>query len=235
MTPPPGLGADERAAEAEPYARVMLRPIATPLTVGFLALAVASFVMAGLELSWVDPIADGNAVGLAVLCFAVPTQLVAAVYGFLARDVVASTGMAVLAGTWLAVGGLTFTGVPGRPSGALGLLLVAAGAALVVPAVVGLSSKVVASAVLFMASLRFLVTGAYELSGSAGWQTAAGALGLATSLVALYAAAAYELESAKRRTILPTGRRGRGRVSVAGHFTDEIDGIQHEAGVRQQL
>ena len=47
-----------------PQVRVTLRPIATPLSLGFLALAAASFVMSGLELAWVNPATSWTTVGL---------------------------------------------------------------------------------------------------------------------------------------------------------------------------
>jgi uncharacterized protein len=63
-----------------------------------------------------------------------PLQLVASVFGFLARDVVAGTGMGILAGTWLAVGLILLTGEPGSTSDALGLFLLIAAVAMLVPA-----------------------------------------------------------------------------------------------------
>lgn len=223
------------AKHAPPYARVVLRPIATPLSLGFLGLGVASFVEAGLELRWIDPTTNWKTVGLLVMAFAVPLQSVSAVFGFLARDAVTATGMGIVAGSWLGLGAATYTGTPGSPSGAVGLLLLASATALVVPAAAGVSSKILASVVLGTAAIRFYLTGAYELSGSPTWRVAAGVCGLVLSGIALYAALAFELESTQRRTMLPTGRRGRGREALAGDFPEEVEGLQHEAGVRQQL
>src|SRR4051794_279519 len=66
-------------------ARVVLRPIATPLPLGFLALGVATFSFAALQLQWI-PSSEGHTIALAVLVLTVPLQLLAAVMGFLARD-----------------------------------------------------------------------------------------------------------------------------------------------------
>ena len=73
-----------------------------------------------------------------------------------------------------------------------------------------------------LAAVRFLVTGGYHLTGSAGWKSAAGWVGLLLGLLALYAALALELEASHRRTVLPLGRRS----------PAEPDG---EPGVRPQL
>jgi succinate-acetate transporter protein len=81
---------------------VFLRPLANPLPLGFLALAGATLLVSGLQLEWLQP-SDGMDVALILTAFVFPLQLVASVFGFLARDVVAGTGMGILAGTWLAV------------------------------------------------------------------------------------------------------------------------------------
>lgn len=223
------------AVPSRPNARVVLRPVATPLTLGFLTLAAASFVVSGLELSWVNPATNWAAVGLVILTFVVPLQLISAVFGFLARDPVASAGMGILAGTWLAVGAVTYTGAPTMTSGAVGLLLLASASALLVPAAAGLSSKIAASAVLITAALRFYLTGVYELTDGAAWRLAAGVAGLVLTAVAGYTALAFELEGAHLRTVLPVGRRGRGRDALAGDFASQVRDVHHEAGVRQQL
>ena len=88
--------------------RVMLRPIASPLPLGFLALAVGTFTIAGVQLSCI-PVAQSPDAGLAVLTFVVPLQLVRVIYGFLARDPAASTGMALQAGGWFSIGLAAYT------------------------------------------------------------------------------------------------------------------------------
>jgi hypothetical protein len=213
----------------------VLRPLATPLALGFLALAIASFTVSGLQLQWIAPGPNWSTIGLLVLALAVPLQSVSAVLGFLTRDPVAGTGMGVLAGTWLALGASTYTSPTPTPSPAVGLLLVASSFALLVPTVAGAGGKLLASMVMAGAAVRFGVTGAYEISGTADWRIAAGIAGLCLSLLALYAAFAFEIEGVAKRTILPTGRHGRGREALAGSFAEEIAQVQHEAGVRQQL
>jgi hypothetical protein len=88
--------------------------------------------------------------------------------------------MGVLATTWLSVGLITLTGAPGSFSDPLGLLLLVAAAAMVIPAVGALGAKGVATVVLFTTALRFATTGVYELPGtragatppaSSGWSS----------------------------------------------------------------
>ena len=139
--------------------RVMLRPVASPLPLGLLALAVGTFTIAGVQLSWIS-LAQSPDAGLAVLTFVVPLQMVSFVYGFLARDPAASTGMALQAGGWFSIGLATYTGRPGQASPALGLVLLGAATVLLVPAVTASLSKVLAAVVMMLTSLRFYLTGA---------------------------------------------------------------------------
>jgi succinate-acetate transporter protein len=198
---------------------VFIRPVANPLPLGVLALGAATLLVSGLQLEWLEP-TDGAQVGMILVAFVFPLQLVVSVFGFLARDVVAGTGMGILAGTWVSAGLVLLTGAPGSTSDALGLLLLFAAAAMLVPAAAASTGKLVAFAVLATTALRFAVTGAYELTTADGWKTAAGVVGLVLCVLAVYAALAMALEDVLDRTVLPIGRRG------------PIDG---EPGVRPQL
>src|SRR3954468_5372131 len=115
--------------------RIMLRPLANPLPLGFLALGAGTLVVAGLQLEWVS-LTEGRSVALILLAFVFPLQLLASVLGFLARDVVAGTGMGLLSATWLVTALVTLDAAPGSTDAALGLLLVFSSAALIIPAVV---------------------------------------------------------------------------------------------------
>lgn len=224
---------DERQ-QAEAMTRVFLRPIASPLALGFLALATGTFALAGLQLSWISAAQSPDA-GLAVLGFTVPLQVASFLYGFLARDSAAATGMALQAGGWLAIGLVTYTSPPGRVSGGLGLILLGAGTVLLVPALTAAQTKLLAAAVMALTSVRFFLTAAYELSGSAAWQTAAGIAGLVLAVVAVYAGLAFELEDSRKQTLLPTLRRGPARTALTGDLADQATGAVRDAGVRQRL
>jgi succinate-acetate transporter protein len=207
--------------------------VATPLPLGFLALFSATTSLAVVQLHWV-PDTAGRPVALAALALTVPLQLVAAVTGFLARDPVASTGMGVLAGTWAAVGLATLTSAPGSTSPGLGTVLVMSGLAMLVPAVAG-RHKVVASAVMGLSALRFLVTGAAHLGGSDAVMTAAGWVGLLLGAVSLYAAAAFELEGVGGRVVLPLARRGDAAEAVTPGTAPLRGDREPEPGIRPQL
>jgi succinate-acetate transporter protein len=218
----------------ERAARIVLRPIGNPLPLGFLALAAGTVVLSALQLGWLAT-PEGRDVALILVAFVVPLQLVAAIFGFLARDVVAGTGMGVLAGTWLSIGLVMLTSEPGATSDPLGLLLVMSALAMLVPAAASASGKLVPMTVLLVTSLRFATAGLFQLTDSAAWKDVTGVVGLLLAGIAVYAAAAMALEDAQRRTVLPVGRRGAGRSSLHGNLDAQVERIEREAGVREQL
>ena len=89
-----------------PVTRIVVRPIASPLTLGVPRPGGGHLTVAGLELRWVAA-GQANYAGLAVLALVFPLQAVSSVFGFLARDIIAGTGTGLLAGGWLVIGLLT--------------------------------------------------------------------------------------------------------------------------------
>jgi succinate-acetate transporter protein len=226
----------ERAAREELVSRtrITLRPIAGPLALGFFGLAAATFVMSGIQLGWVEP-TEAKQVAICILAFTVPLQFTASLFGFLARDGVAATGMGLLSGIWAAVAIVTLTGKPGSTSDALGLFLLVAGAAMWAPASSAAAAKLVPALVLSTAGLRFIVTGLFELTSNEGLENAAGVIGLLLAAFAVYAAYAAEFEDVLERPVLPLGRRGKGERAVKGTYAQQIADVANEPGVRQQL
>ena len=226
----------EKAAREELVSRtcITLRPIAGPLALGFFGLAAATFVMSGLQLGWVAAV-EGKQVALCILAFTVPLQFTASLFGFLARDGVAATGMGLLSAIWAVVGLVTFTGRPGSTSDALGLFLLLTGVAMWAPASSATASKLVPALVLATAGLRFVVTGLYQLTSNEAWEDTAGVIGLLLAGLAVYAAYAAEFEDVLKRPLLPLGRRGKGEEAVKGTYAQQIANVAHEPGVRQQL
>ena len=214
-------------------ARVVLRPIGSPLPLGFLGLFVATLSFSSVQLGWV-PASQGGTVALAALGLTVPVQLIASVFGFLARDPVAGTGMGILAGTWATAGLATITSPPGATSPGLGVVLLCAGAAMLVPAAAG-RQKTVAAAVMTLSALRFGLTGIAEINGAASWMTTAGWTGVLLAALSLYAALAFELEGTDHRDVVPLWRRGAAASAVRDDEAAQLSDVAHEPGVRKQL
>jgi len=230
----PAIDRDGPPPPPESFTRVTLRPIAGPLTLGFGALAVATVVVAGLQLGWI-PADETASVALILLAAVVPAQLLTSTLGYLARDGVAGAGMGTLAGTWAAIGLILLTSDPGSTGHAPGLLLLVAAAVMLIPAAGAAMGKFVPAAVLATTAIRFALTGIWELTGGNDWKIASAIVGLILGALAIYAAAALGLEDVAKRTVLPLGRHGEGAKAAAGDIRDQIAGIAHEPGVRQQL
>lgn len=237
----PGEG--QLRAAPEPYrpgddqlraTRVFVRPIAGPLPLGFLGLAGDTIVVAGQELGWISH-ADTVHAGIIMIIFAPLLQLIACVFGFLARDATAATGMGVLAVAWGSIGAVILTSRPGATSHALGTLLFLAGAAVLISAGTAAMYKLVPAIVMAFTGLRFIITGVHEFVPGAGWRIAAGVFGVALGFVAVYGAASLEIEGMRRSPLLPTLRRGEGRHALDGELSEQVNEIAAEAGVRKQL
>jgi succinate-acetate transporter protein len=224
-----------RVPRSEERPQIVLRPIATPLPLGFVALAVGTLVLAPLQLGWLQD-NETDQVAFVLLGFTAPLQATACIVGFRARDAVAATGMGVLAGTWTVVGVTLLTSTPGSTSDALGVMLLGTAAALAIPAL-SASRKPVAAAVLGTATLRFALTGAAQLTASQFWMQVAGWVGLALALLAWYAAAAFQFEAVQHRTVLPLLRRQNAEHSNDSRpqTPDLSQQVVDEPGVRSQL
>jgi succinate-acetate transporter protein len=226
----PGYGDGSQAVHAS---RVFLRPLANPLSLGFLGLAFATIMLSSTQLGWA-PSDESHLVAIGVLVFAVPLQFVSCIYGFLVRDTVCATGIGVQAGMWAAIGTAQLVSPPGSTTTALGLMLVMGAVTLAMPASGATRSTLLAAAVLYATAARWALTAAYELSSSSAWETAAGAMGVLLAALALYASLAFEIEDQQRRTVLPTLRRGPGQKAMTAPLAEQVANVANEAGVRKQ-
>ncbi|MDX6481070.1 MAG: uncharacterized protein QOG85_1580 [Gaiellaceae bacterium] len=215
--------------------RVVVRPIGSPVSVGFLGLGAASFVLAGLQFGWVGP-TEGKKVALVLIAFAFGSQILAGILSFLARDGLTATAMTELGLVWLVVGLTLYTSTPGSQSRALGLFLLFAAASMAMTAATMSTAKLVPALIFAMAALRFLLTGLFELTSDTAWEHATAGVGLALTLLALYAAFAAELEDTLHKSVLPLGRRGDAKEAVTRDtLYEQVKDAHTEPGVRSKL
>ncbi|MFF5125932.1 GPR1/FUN34/YaaH family transporter [Streptomyces syringium] len=211
--------------------RIQLRPIASPMPLGFYAVAIASTVVGCLQLGVFE---DGSqrAVAFAILP-AFVLQLLVALLAFGARDVLAATLMSCFSGMWLATSLVLALQPPGGTR-VLGVLyavfslfaLMAAGVA---------ARKRALWLVLCVAVPRFAVAAAHQLTGVSWLGTASGALGLLLAAVAMYTAFALLLEDMRGVEVLPVGRGGPARAAVEGDLAVQLRDLERQAGVRRTL
>jgi hypothetical protein len=177
---------------------VTFRPLGNPLPLGFLGLAGGTLVLSGLQLRWVDT-AETTEVGVILLVFPFTLQLITSIFGFLRRETPVGMGMGVLAGTWASIALVKLTSAPGAASDALGLLLLASAAGLVLASgAAGASGTLVPAAVLGTAAVRFGLTALYQL-GVSGLRTTDGIVGLVLAAAALGGAGWLALDDVRGR------------------------------------
>jgi hypothetical protein len=189
---------------------VLLRPLGSPVALGLAGLTAASLVVSGVELGWIAA-AERHHVALILLAFPFPLQFVACLIAFWARDGIAGTALGVLSTSWLATAVVWLSSPPAAVSGALGLLLLAAGALLGGAGAVGARGNRLPGAIFVVEGVRFVLAAIHELGAGSAWQDAAGGVGLAVVALAGSAMIASLLREAA------------------------VDGIAGEAGVRSHL
>jgi len=217
-----------------PQVRVTVRPYGSVVPLGFLAFGVGMFLFAAYDAPWVKP-TEGHTIGLMLVTFVAPLELVAAVIAFLARDTLAGVALGLFAGSWLLTGFATIESTPGQLSAAQGYFLIAFSIAIVLLASVAWLGQPLIAAVLTLSVVRGVLTAVYQLGGGAGWNHVAGWLALAIFCIAMYTGVAFLLEDAKGVAILPLGRRGASREAIEGDLAAQLQGLGDEPGVRKHL
>jgi succinate-acetate transporter protein len=106
---------------------------------------------------------------------------------------------------------------------------------MLLPALGASFGKMVPAVVLAFAALRFATSGVYQLNGSTTWEHISGWIGVVLGVLAIYAALAALLENVRGRTVLPLGRRQKGKMAAEGGFAEQVIDVTHEPGVRSQL
>jgi len=221
-------------AQAADRTTIMLRPIASPQPLGFLAFAVGMVLTAMLSLG-VVPGADGHQVAVLLLTFTGPLQLLAAVFAFLARDVGAGTAFGLFGGTWVSTGTTQLMAPEGSSSPVTAVFFAALALVALLLAVGARPGRPALTVLLVLSAVRLVVLAVYEATGSSALDRAAGVVGSVIALASLYGALALLLEDGEGRLVLPTGRRGRARESFEGDVEAQLAGLESEAGVRNQL
>ncbi|MFF2614032.1 GPR1/FUN34/YaaH family transporter [Kitasatospora sp. NPDC058046] len=223
-----GTGAEP---DAHAMTRITLRPIASPMPLGFFTVAISSVVTSSLQLGLIDG-ANRQAVALTVFS-AFVLQLLVSILAFGARDVIAATLMGGFAGAWLANGLVTSTDAHGGAQvlGVMNLVFTIFAALMASVA----KPKKVLWLLLLVAVPRYFVAGVYGLSGAAWLGHAAGALGMLLAAVAMYAAYALMLEELRGREALWIGRSGPVRDAMHAGLADQLNRLEQQAGVRRTL
>lgn len=224
----------EQNGDVQAHFRVMLRPIASSLPLGFFAFTVGTVMLTAIELSWV-PVAQDAQIAILVLAFVVPLEALSGLFAFLARDSGAATGLTTLSAAWAATSIDLMHGPPGALSRPLAIFLLTLTTLMLVMSATAVTGKPLFGLLLLIGGCRFALTGVYQATGNTAVEHAAGWLGVPLAVFALYGGLALLLEEGYQRMVLPLGRRGRARSSMEGSFAHQIQQTEQEPGVRRQL
>lgn len=218
----------------EENVRIVVRPFASALPLGFFSFAIGMLLLGGLANGWLHA-SDQHTVGLLLAAFVFPLEAVAVVIAFLARDTFGATGLGMFSTSWLALGLADLTSPAGQLSRAVGLMDFGFGFAVTVLAIAAFMGKPLIGAVMSLAAVRVAFAGVHEFGGPSALWTAAGWLGVAIFGLAVYGGLAFLLEDVLQQEVLPVLRAGSSRHSVEGDLHEQLRGIGREAGVRHTL
>jgi uncharacterized protein len=217
-----------------PHVRIVVKPYASALPLGFFSFGIGMLLLAASGVGWISP-SEGKTVGTLLATFVFPLEFLAAVIAFLARDTLAAAALGLFAGSWLAIGMLLREAQPGALSRGLAWYLVAFGIVIASLAIAAAAGKPVLSVILSLACLRAALAAAYEFGAGRGWERAGGWVALVIFAAAMYGGLAFLLEEVHGRTVLPIVRRGGSRDAIEGDLSEQLRGLADEPGVRHTL
>lgn len=219
----------------ERVTRVVLRPIGSPLPLGFFAFGIGSALLS-FQQFMIVPASDSRSLLILLAVFVFPLQLLSSIFAFLSREPLAATLLALLAFSWPANTLTTLLGGPGAESSpTVALFYFCISAVLLLLAVPALTAKPVLGAVAALAVARYALLGATTLTGAPLLARFSGGVGFAIFGLALYGGLALVCEDVAHRTVLPFPRFGEARRALETDLLDQAQTVAQEAGVRRQL
>ena len=217
----------------EDHTRIFLRPIGSGLPLGFFSFGLGMLLLGCFATGWI-PVAEQKDVGMLLMSFVFPLELVATIVAFLARDTLGATTLGLFTTSWLALGWADLEAVPGAKSVTVGVYLFGFATVVFLLALMSTLGKPFFTLLLLVASSRMMLAGVFEAGGGHGWETAAGAVAIGLTVLAFYGGCALALEDAYQRELLPLFRRGGAARAFEG-FEAQLERLEAEPGVRQQL
>jgi len=216
-----------------PQVRVVVRPYGSVVPLGFFAFGIGMLLLACQAIGWI-PVDEQKSVGMILMSFVFPLELVATIFAFLARDTLGATTMGLFTTSWLTLGWSQVSSPPGQISVTMGIYLFGFSTAIFLLALLSTLGKPFFTLLLLTSVGRQVLAGIYQIGGSRELDRIAGGIGLALCGLAMYGGTALGLEDARRREVLPLFRRG-GATEAFHGFEAQLDRLESEAGVRQQL
>jgi succinate-acetate transporter protein len=214
--------------------RIVVRPYASALPIGFFAFGIGMLLLGGLANGWLHP-SDRHTVGLLLAAFVFPLEFIAATFAFLSRDTFGATGLGLFSSSWLALGLADLSASQDSLSRAVGLYEFGFAFAVVLLALAAMTGKPLIGAIMLVAATRSALAGVHEWGGPTWAWTTAGWLAVAIFAAAVYGGLAFLLEDVQKKAVLPVFRRGASKESLEGDLNSQLSQLGDEAGVRQTL
>ena len=218
----------------DPRVSIFVRPLGSPVVLGFFAFAVGMFMLGVQSLHWVNG-SEYDTVGFVLIAFVFPLELIAGIIAFFTRDTLAATVLSLFATSWLLLGLLLATSPPHELSHAAGFYLFVFSSATLSLAIVAVMGKPLFALLLTLSTARAILAGIHEFSGGQTVNGAAGVVALTLCAIAVYGGLALLFEDVLQQTRLPVFRRGAARTAMEGDLGAQLRRLEGEAGVRQQL
>jgi succinate-acetate transporter protein len=221
--------------------RVVVQPIAAPSILGLFGFASATFMVSTHMAGWYGtPVSPLYLFPFAAM-FGGVAQFLAGMWSYRARDGLGTAMHGMWGSFWIAygilfllvaVGAIT---VPARGAfPELGYWFLTLSAITIAGAVAATGESLGLFSVLAVLAVGAALAAVHYLVGGTGWLNAAGWVLFASSVLAYYTAAAFLLEGAFGRTVLPLGKPFRREANIPGERATEVTGFPHgEPGVRR--
>lgn len=215
--------------------RIVVRPYASALPLGFFSFGVGMLLLGAIGVGWIHG-PDVATAGKLLALFVFPLEFVSTVIAFLARDTASAASLGMFSSSWLALGVAEWTAaVPGAKSHAIGFYLIMFGVMVTALAAAAFAGKPLLGVLLLIASARSMLFGAWELGAGHHVLYSAGITGIVIAALSVYGGLAFLLEDARGRAVLPIARRGSSREAIEGDLDVQLAGVAAEAGVRKHL
>jgi uncharacterized protein len=232
-------GSTEQVADWRGATRVFLQPIAAPSILGLFGFAGATFMVAAHLAHWYGNAQSLNYIWPFAATFGGIAQFAAALWGYRARDGLATAMHGMWGAFWMGFGILfllntvhTIT-VPTGQFVEFGYWFLVLAAITAAGAVAALGESLGFFAVLSPLAVGSAFAAVGYLTGTEGWLQAAGWVLLASSWIAVYVGSALMLASTFGRTILPLGKYSRAANVPGEKFVRPLEFELGEPGVKQ--
>lgn len=214
--------------------QIVLRPYASAVPLAAVAFGVGNILASAFLFHWI-PANETTTLGILLIAFVAPLELVPSILAFLSRDTGTATAFAIFGSSWLVLGLQLLVFHRVEPNITYSIFMLSLVIVLGILASVTFSGKPVIGVLILVAIVRDIAAALFDSGISSRAGTITAICGLVVALIAFYCAYAFLEEDIKQRLSPLTLRSGEARRAMEGNLADQTEAITREAGVRKQL